>query len=304
MGHLYKKRQRAAGSHSDFSSTYASKKHRYGPNEGTVWLAAYLIKIDDVHSHATERCPAHNEFHITTIIPCTPVGNPAFRPCRMQCLRWKGIHSRLLQPPKACDIGKHPGGSLQNWWVDWDVRLDLTPLSLYQNKVGRVWGPTLWTCSADRTTCVSFSQSIAELVRPDPLRTGQCPTLTTWNHLRWLESGEVVDVTPKEIHSRKENWWTYADRRKRVVEEPQRKNRWRTSNSVLSSTERSGTITCLKATGRPESMDTEAKFPLPMGTSLHSGLISELDIDYRSLKRQSGLCAHLILSRQLCDKIN
>ena len=29
-----------------------------------------------------------------------------------------------------------------------------------------------WTCSADRT-CVSFSQSITELVRPDPLRTQQ-----------------------------------------------------------------------------------------------------------------------------------
>jgi hypothetical protein len=32
--------------------------------------------------------------------------------------------------------------------------------------------------------------------------------------------------------------------------------------------------TCLKATGRPERMETVAKLPLPIDTSFHSGLIS------------------------------
>ena len=48
-------------------------EHSYSPNRGRARLAAYLTKINNVQSHATERCAAHNEFDITAIIPCTTV---------------------------------------------------------------------------------------------------------------------------------------------------------------------------------------------------------------------------------------
>ena len=81
---------------------------------------------------------------------------------------------------------------------------------------------------------------------------------------------------------KKENWWTYGDRRKRMAEERQRRNQGRSSYTRsgglgLNSTERSRiayySMTCLKATGRSESMDIVAE--LPMATSLHSGLIPD-----------------------------
>ena len=46
------------------------------------------------------------------------------------------------------------------------------------------------------------------------------------------------------------------------------------SNSALSSGVRPEKMICLKATGRPDKMETVAKLPLPITTSFHSGLIS------------------------------
>ena len=49
-GHLYKKPQQVAESHSDSSSMYAPKEHSYSPNKGRTQSAAYLIKINYVHT--------------------------------------------------------------------------------------------------------------------------------------------------------------------------------------------------------------------------------------------------------------
>ena len=46
------------------------------------------------------------------------------------------------------------------------------------------------------------------------------------------------------------------------------------SNSVYSSGVRPDKVTCLKATGRPDIMETVANPPLPINTSFHSGLMS------------------------------
>ena len=153
-----------------------------------------------------------------------------------------------------------------------------------------------WTCSANRT-CVSFSQSITELV--------------LIHCVRGSVQFQQLGITFADQRGEKSSTWlrwrraTHGKKtgRTRIIESEWSRNSKKESVSQGAKDFKFGfeldrmfahcdMFEGYRATR--ESMDTEAKLSLPMRTSLHSALISDSDMRHRSGCAKCIVCWQII----------